>query len=114
MTTQQLSICIVYAPQARTVVQHDVLLPAHSTVRDAIATLDLTNTQMQALFTDSDGDIRCGIWGKKAQLDTTLQDGDRVELYRALVVDPKAARRLRFNQQGSRGAGLFATRRGKK
>jgi putative ubiquitin-RnfH superfamily antitoxin RatB of RatAB toxin-antitoxin module len=36
---------------------------------------------------------------------------DRLEILRALLVDPKEARRLRFNQQGSRAAGLFAKRR---
>jgi putative ubiquitin-RnfH superfamily antitoxin RatB of RatAB toxin-antitoxin module len=34
-----------------------------------------------------------------------------LEFYRALRVDPKVARRERFNKQGSRGAGLFSKRR---
>ena len=33
------------------------------------------------------------------------------EFYRALVVDPKVARRERFQKQGARSAGLFARRR---
>ncbi len=45
--------------------------------------------------------------GVHARLDTVLTSGDRVELYRALTVDPKVARRERFAQQGARGAGLF-------
>ena len=53
----------------------------------------------------------CGIWGRRALPDTPLKNGDRVELYRALRVDPKVARRERFNRQGARGAGLFASRR---
>jgi hypothetical protein len=40
-----------------------------------------------------------------------LQTGDRLELYRPLLVDPKRARRERFARQGSRSAGLFARRR---
>lgn len=114
MKPQSLAICIVYSPQARTTVQHNALLPAGSTVQDAIATLDLSQAQIHQLFTDSSGAICCGIWGKKAPLDTPLQDGDRLELYRDLVVDPKTARRLRFAKQGSRGAGLFAGRGSKK
>lgn len=82
-------------------------------MQQAIDTLDLPKEHMQA-FTDAEGNIRCGIWGKKAQPDTTLHDGDRLELYRPLLVDPKTARRLRFNQQGSRAAGLFAAQRGGK
>lgn len=53
----------------------------------------------------------CGVWGRKAAPDTVLRDGDRVELYRDLRVDPKVARRERFMGQGTRSAGLFAQRR---
>jgi putative ubiquitin-RnfH superfamily antitoxin RatB of RatAB toxin-antitoxin module len=44
-----------------------------------------------------------------------LRDQDRVEIYRGLRVDPKVARRERFNRQGAKRAGLFAkTRAGAK
>ncbi len=36
-----------------------------------------------------------GIFGKKKTADTVLRDGDRVELYRALLADPKESRRRR-------------------
>jgi uncharacterized protein len=36
-----------------------------------------------------------GVFGEVCGRDRRLQDGDRVELYRALIVDPKAARRAR-------------------
>jgi hypothetical protein len=36
-----------------------------------------------------------GIFGEAASLDTRLRDGDRVEVYRALEIDPKEARRRR-------------------
>lgn len=52
-----------------------------------------------------------GIWGKKTGLHHVLQGGDRLEVYRGLLVDPKVARRERFRQQGARSAGLFAKRR---
>lgn len=52
-----------------------------------------------------------GIWGRHMPHDTSLRDGDRVEMYRSLRVDPKVARRERFVGQGSRNAGLFAQRR---
>jgi uncharacterized protein len=38
---------------------------------------------------------RVGIFGKVAKLDTVLRDGDRVEIYRPLIADPKDARRKR-------------------
>lgn len=52
-----------------------------------------------------------GVWGRRAAPQRLLQAGDRIELYRPLQVDPKAARRERFARQGVRTAGLFATRR---
>ena len=52
-----------------------------------------------------------GVWGRKAPWSMRLREGDRVELYRALRVDPKVARRERFSQQGARRAGLFAKKR---
>jgi putative ubiquitin-RnfH superfamily antitoxin RatB of RatAB toxin-antitoxin module len=55
--------------------------------------------------------LRAGVWGKQCETDHVLQDTDRVEIYRKLRVDPKVARRERFNKQGSKGAGLFATNR---
>ncbi len=36
-----------------------------------------------------------GIFGRRVTLDTPLEDGDRVEIYRALRADPKEARRRR-------------------
>jgi putative ubiquitin-RnfH superfamily antitoxin RatB of RatAB toxin-antitoxin module len=56
-------------------------------------------------------DLLIGVWGRRASLKQTLRENDRVEIYRALRVDPKVARRERFTRQGSRSAGLFASKR---
>jgi putative ubiquitin-RnfH superfamily antitoxin RatB of RatAB toxin-antitoxin module len=56
-----------------------------------------------------------GIWGKKIKSGHVLKEGDRVEIYRGLRVDPKIARRERFDRQGVKRPGLFAkTRKGGK
>ncbi|BDT67813.1 protein RnfH [Comamonadaceae bacterium OS-1] len=52
-----------------------------------------------------------GVWGKLAAPTQPLADGDRVELYRPLTVDPKVARRTRFSRQGAGRAGLFTKKR---
>lgn len=57
------------------------------------------------------GRLALGIWGKKAGLRQVLCDQDRVEVYRPLRVDPKVARRERFNKQGVKKSGLFANKR---
>lgn len=52
-----------------------------------------------------------GVWSRKAGLSQPLREHDRVEIYRALTVDPKVARRERFRKQGAKAAGLFARKR---
>lgn len=37
--------------------------------------------------------LHLGIYGKSVSPDAILRDGDRVEIYRPLKIDPKAARR---------------------
>ena len=39
-----------------------------------------------------------GIYGRRVRADTLLEDGDRVEIYRPLVADPKVARRRRVKR----------------
>ncbi|MGH8427089.1 MAG: RnfH family protein [Gammaproteobacteria bacterium] len=41
---------------------------------------------------------RLGIWGREVTLATVLAEGDRIEFYRPLVVDPKTARRARVRR----------------
>lgn len=43
-----------------------------------------------------------GIFGRLCTLDTPLRAGDRVEIYRSLQADPKAARRQRAARKSSR------------
>ena len=57
-------------------------LPARATVRDAITAAGLSGSAY-------------GIFGKRVPLDTLLSEGDRVEIYRPLAMDPKEARRRR-------------------
>lgn len=39
--------------------------------------------------------LRLGIWGRPCGLRDLLRSGDRVEIYRPLIADPKEARRRR-------------------
>lgn len=38
---------------------------------------------------------KVGVFGKHKKLDDVLSDGDRVEIYRPLTIDPKEARRAK-------------------
>lgn len=40
-----------------------------------------------------------GVWSRKVTADTVLEAGDRLEVYRPLLADPKTARRQRAVRQ---------------
>jgi putative ubiquitin-RnfH superfamily antitoxin RatB of RatAB toxin-antitoxin module len=42
---------------------------------------------------------KVGIFSKLCNLDTVVNDGDRLEVYRPLKADPKDARRMRADRQ---------------
>ncbi len=44
---------------------------------------------------------KIGIFGRQCPGDTMVNEGDRVEIYRPLLADPKKARRRRASAQGS-------------
>ncbi|MEN3752261.1 RnfH family protein [Mangrovibacter yixingensis] len=45
---------------------------------------------------------KVGIYSRPAKLNDTVQDGDRVEIYRPLTADPKALRRMRAEQSANK------------
>lgn len=45
---------------------------------------------------------RLGLFGTKAAPDTVLRAGDRIEIYRPLIADPKESRRKRAEQEKAR------------
>jgi len=106
MASAELTIEVVYAAAPHDVQHMSLRLREGSTLADALRAsrlLDrLSPTQADAL--------KAGIWGRVAPLDTPLQDGDRVELTRGLLVDPKEARRQRYRRDGVRGKARSASR----
>lgn len=66
-----------------------VRVPEGSTAEDAIRASDLL-TRYPDLDLDA---FMVGIFGKATELDQHLNDGDRVELYRPITVDPKTVPR---------------------
>ena len=46
--------------------------------------------------------IKMGVFGKVAKRDVVLKAGDRVELYRVLIADPKAARQKRADKAATK------------
>ena len=85
---------IAYGAAARQVDLVTLAMPTSSTVRDALIASGLL--ERHGLAIDA---VRCGVWGRRCDLAQALREGDRVEIYRALTVDPKEARRLRYKGQ---------------
>ena len=98
-----MQITLVCAAAPREVIEEGLTLPEGATVDDAMAASTLPAFD-RSRFT-------AGVWGRAVEGTQVLKDGDRLEWCRALTVDPKVARRERFQQQGARGTGLFARRR---
>lgn len=72
--------------------QEDVLC----TVRDAI----LQSKLLKDISSSELAELPVGIWGHQVSLDDRVMTGDRIEIYRELKIDPKEARRLRYQKQG--------------
>ncbi len=86
----EIEVTVVFAlPQQATEIA--VTLPAGATLLDA-----LERSGLAARHPDLDlARVQTGIFGKLAERGTPLAHGDRVEVYRPLVADPKARRRSR-------------------
>ena len=88
--TETLEVEVAYGrPERQALVS--VSLPAGSTLLDAIEASGILRQ-----FPEIDLRVnKVGVWGRLASLDTPLRPGDRVEIYRPLLADPKEVRRLR-------------------
>lgn len=68
-----------------------ISVPTSSTVEQAILASNILTEFPEINLTVN----TIGIFSKKVTLNTQLQMGDRIEIYRPLVIDPKLARRIR-------------------
>lgn len=91
-TPETIAVEVAYAEPARQFLRR-VELAAGATVADAIAACGLGSE-----FGIETAALATGIWSKRAARDAPLHDGDRVELYRPLKVDPKDSRRKRASR----------------
>lgn len=62
-----------------------------ATVADVIAASGIASRFPELTVSD----MATGIWGKPVPGDSAVREGDRVELYRPLEIDPREARRQR-------------------
>lgn len=103
----EIAVLLVYSPAPRLVHEFKLSLPALSSVSDAL----MQAAAQHERFANLPINVTYGIWNRSVALNQVLAEGDRLEVYRPLRVDPKVARRERFKKQGAKSAGLFAQRR---
>jgi uncharacterized protein len=85
--SDRIAVSVVYAlPDRQTVINLNV--SAKSTVADVIAASGLLPR-----FPEIDRSPKCAIFGRPVPLTSVVSPGDRVEILRPLVVDPKEGRR---------------------
>ena len=96
-SVSEIRVEVAYAAASRQVVK-DLTLPAGSDIESAIRASGLLQE-----FPEIDLNVnRTGIFGEFASLDQSLEDGERVEIYRALLADPKETRRRRAQAKKKR------------
>ncbi|ECZ7230350.1 RnfH family protein [Salmonella enterica] len=93
----KLVVEVAYALPEKQYLQR-VTLEEGATVEEAIRASGLLE-----LRTDIDlAKNKVGIYSRPVKLTDTVQDGDRVEIYRPLIADPKALRRQRAEKSADR------------
>lgn len=92
----EIQVEVAYAlPDQQTVLS--VRLPAGSTLNDAVQASGILRRHPEIDLSQQP----LGVYGQLAKAETPLYDGDRVEIYRSLLIDPKEARRQRASGQSS-------------
>ncbi len=93
MVSKTIDIEVAYAKRDEQVILKQSVA-ADATIEEALRESDLLER-----FPEIDLSVnKVGIFGKLCKLDSKLRAGDRIEVYRALIADPKEARRKRANE----------------
>lgn len=97
--TVHLRVSVVYVRPGRSF-ERALRLPAPATVGDAI---DASGIRLEVAEL-AGARLEVGVFSQPRRLTDRLWDGDRVEIYRPLRIDPKEARRIRVAVQRRRKA----------
>ena len=92
MTIESINVEVAYATPKKQIIRA-VNVDAGTTLGAAIVQsgimMDFLDLELEL------EEAKVGIFGKAAAMTTVLSDGDRVEIYRPLIADPKEVRRKR-------------------
>lgn len=93
-----LNIEVAYAlPNKQTIL--NVAVPSGSTIEEAIVL-----SGIQQIYPEIDlANNKVGIWSRAAKLTEVLKGGERIEIYRPLIADPKQSRMRRAEKAKEEG-----------
>ncbi len=86
----KLQIEVVYGTPEKQVLL-ELLVPEGSTLQRCIELSDICTHFPEIIPSEA----KVGIFSRPEKLDTLVQAGDRIEIYRPLIADPKEMRKLR-------------------
>jgi putative ubiquitin-RnfH superfamily antitoxin RatB of RatAB toxin-antitoxin module len=98
VTEQQISIEVAYAmPDKQALLE--VVIEQGTSVEQAILASGIIKRFPQIDLSKD----KVGIWNRTCKLSDFPKNGDRIEVYRPLIADPKEARRLRAEKAKDEG-----------
>lgn len=88
--SEQINIQVCYAlPERQEIIR--LKLAQGAVLKDALEQSGLLEKHPEISLEQG----KFGVFGKLSKIDTALHEGDRVEIYRPLIADPKESRRKR-------------------
>ena len=93
-SSENINIEVAYASSRESIIL-SVSIPVGSTIKQGIELSGILEKYPEIDLTRN----KVGIFSKLKPLDETLNEGDRIEIYRPLIADPKDARRSRAERQ---------------
>lgn len=96
--SEQINVLVAFAtPQKQKIIELSV--DSESTISEIIAKSGIDKYFLDFDFTKP----KVGVFNRTAKLTDTCRDGDRIEIYRPLIADPKAARLRRAEKAVAEG-----------
>jgi len=98
MSSELITVEVAYAlPTKQSLVS--IAIDKNATVEEAIQASNLLTE-----YPDIDlSKTKVGVWSRVVRLKDTLIDGDRIEIYRGLIADPKEIRKRRAEKAKEEG-----------
>lgn len=96
--SNEITVEVAYAlPQKQSLVE--ISVPADSTIESIIVASGLCELHPEIDLKKT----KVGVWSRVAKMRDTVNDGDRIEIYRPLIADPKEIRKRRAEKAVEEG-----------